>query len=160
MNDPPSLEVLVYAQKLAQQNGQIFDIEAFLTPEQRAQYYTTVLHRSPPPTSVPLPLTPVHTGAKRPLEDDTGSAASPAGTPSAEEGGEKKRPKIPGLAGLHWKQRQKKLAEIAKLEAEGEKVDYETFLAPTPKEPPASTSLADGMDGKSKGSILDTASYW
>ena len=152
--------MLLYAQQLAQQRGQMFDIEAFMSPQQRAEYYTTVLHRSPPPVSVPLPLTPMHTGVKRPLEDDTASIASPAGTPGAEEGSEKKRPKIPGLAGLHWKQRQKKLAEIAKLEAEGEKVDYETFLAPTPKEPPASAALTDGLDAKSRGSIPDSASYW
>lgn len=36
--DGPSLEVLLMAQQIAHQRGHTFDIESFLTPEQRAEY--------------------------------------------------------------------------------------------------------------------------
>ena len=166
----PSLDVLLQTQQIATEKGLIFDIEAFLTPAQRIQYYATVLHRSPPrapPPPLPqitIPSTPI--SAKRPTDDEVATpgsvmddhGATPVGTPVST-----KRAKLPGLAGLHWKKRQKKMAELARLEAEGIKVDPESLLSPPP-ETPSMVQSGAVVDGKKrevdKGSVQDSASYW
>jgi len=171
MSTAPSLDVLLYAQQLAQERGNVFDIESFLTPSQRIQYYATVLHRSPPrapPPPLPqvtVPSTPV--SAKRPIDEEAATpgsvmdenAATLVGTPVST-----KRAKLPGLAGLHWKKRQKKMAELARLEAEGIKVDPESLLSPPPETPQAAQN-GTTVDGKKRGevdkdSVQGSASYW
>ena len=164
----PSLDVLLYAQQLAQEKGTIFDIESFLTPSQRVQYYATVLHRSPPRAPPPLPqITIPSTPIKRAVDEEVSTPISidehvpqtPLGTPISA-----KRAKLPGLAGLHWKKRQKKMAELARLEAEGIKVDPESLLSP-PAEPAPLVPNGAVVDGRKKvdvdkDSVQDSASYW
>ena len=161
MTESAPLDVLLYAQKLSTERGSKFDIESFLTPSQRVKYYTTVLKRSPPkPPSTKLPYTtsidPPLTPLKRPIED-----VESGGSPAVEDNTPKK-PKLPsGLAGLHWKQRQKKLAEIARLEAEGERFDPDTLLpiGETPSTPVLPTTNKVKVESKPE-SLVHSASYW
>lgn len=147
----PSLEVLLAAQRIALEQSNTFDLEAYLTPSQRDQYYSTILRRSPPrPPPTPLPsLDP--SSSKRTLDDL-----------SSTEGGEStpKKPKIPGLQGLHWKQRQKKLAEMARAEAEAE-----AGIVEEPTMDPSTSTTPHGTPEKGKvkqeiDSLPASASYW
>lgn len=129
--DPPSLEVLLLAEKLAKRRGHQFDIESFMTPLQRHQYRamrSESIH-SPPPSDDGGDgsggLCEVTLG-KRPSiegEDPLRGPSTPNGTSlpslpstpaSTADSPVFKKPRLmPNLSHLHWKVRQKKLKELA-----------------------------------------------
>ena len=104
----PSLQVLLLAKEIAEKRGQVFDAESFMTKEQRAEYYTRILLRSPPPSP-----RPILKRERAPSMVDE-SARTPGST--AEDGHTPKK-RMPNFANMHWRQRQKKMAEWAAAEA-------------------------------------------
>ena len=126
--NPPSLQVLMLAQQLALERGQLLDVESFMTPFQRAEYYALVLGRSPPPVQSP----PTPTSATKPLMENgdleerppistTQSTPTPtptpAPTPSISTPDVQAKKTVPNHTNLNWRKRQKKLAELAIREA-------------------------------------------
>lgn len=111
----PSLEVLLMAQQIARQRGHAFDIESFLSPEQRAEY-AALQGEDAPNDSEPAST---GTSARSVSADGDGAADSrpgqgpegdeTTGTPPAKR--IKLGPNTP-LSQVYWKQRLERLARV------------------------------------------------
>ncbi|OXM81267.1 hypothetical protein C364_01130 [Cryptococcus neoformans Bt63] len=189
---PPSLDVLLEAQRIAAKNGQKLDIQSLLSPDQLEEYRVRYLKLPPGPHhgdrdddpekrderekqqhSIPhvddsgagTPGTPIsaatvlHAGTSTPVANP-GTPPANIGTPTASPATLEARLKyqLPDLSHLHWKRRQKRLAEIAREQemlANGEIPEVSTIVVEETK-PKGERKLTE----KEKEAIKKSTSYW
>lgn len=179
-SSPPTLEVLLLAQQIASKRGQVFDVEAFIAPDQKEEYYRRI-HRTPrqlnkgesSPTSIPAPLPSTTADLSvvvtepdpeitvetesippTPLPHDAPTPnADPTSTSTPSSPTKRVKPPLPNLAHLHWKKRLKILNQI---EA-GIPISEGELLPPTPL---PDGLRGKGLTGKDKEGIQGSASYW
>ncbi|WVQ71629.1 hypothetical protein IAR50_001169 [Cryptococcus sp. DSM 104548] len=173
------LPVLLEAQRIATARGQILDIQALMSPAQREEYRS----------SIGLPGKNRDDEEEEQKEDERekegekeaekgkegervdGHEATPTDTPAPSDPASvtaspapaaRKPFKMPDLSHLHWKQRQKRLAHIAReqeLLAKGQITEMSIFTEDGVPQPKTRTK-EKLLTNTEKEAIRDSASYW
>ncbi|TYJ56591.1 hypothetical protein B9479_002683 [Cryptococcus floricola] len=171
------LPVLLEAQRIARSRGQILDIQALMSPAQREDYRASIglpgkdrdedeedekEEEIEKEKKAENGKEAEHVDGHEATATDTPAPTEPASATASPAPAARKPFKVPDLSHLHWKQRQKRLAQIAReqeLLARGQITEMSIFTEDGVPQPKTRTK-EKLLTNTEKEAIRGSASYW